>query len=177
MAVIYSVTMVTPCPPWKAGFELLPASWHRKVTTMWEMCLLLISLLRHVPLRFVRCPPLAITEDRTWQHHRSVFNEHPIKSPRWWAVGSALVQYHPALTIWVMINWSTDEFGRTFTLKNMNYTIGLRSGFPREKTRYTHLKCGCCHGQHTSPHSAFCLFVWFFCFLLGVFFFFSQRLK
>lgn len=35
-AVIYSVTMVTPCLPWKAGLELLPMNWHTKVTT--EKC-------------------------------------------------------------------------------------------------------------------------------------------
>lgn len=101
LAVIYSVTMVTPCPPRKAGFELLPVNWHRKVTT--EKCV--PCWISHLPLSRTRHPRGQDMATRT-----QCFDEHPMKSLStstkkygWWLIGAQMYLDIPSpWKIWII---------------------------------------------------------------------------
>lgn len=161
VAGIYSVTMVTPCPPWKAAFELLPTNWQECNNR--EMCPLLISRLRHVPVRTV-------------QHLTSQRTGHGDAVPTGGG-GRLGVHDRPAWNIWLMMNWSADEFGHTFILKKYElYSLSLLRRETEKKKRRSQCVCVFAVANVPAHTLAFCLFV--FCGVFSFFFLsFSQCLK
>lgn len=163
VAGIYSVTMVTPCPPWKAAFELLPTNWQECNNR--EMCPLLISRLQHVPVRTV-------------QHLTSQRTGHGDEVP---TGGGGRLGVHGSMTVqleiygwwWIgaQMNLDIPSFW-----KNMNYTVCLCSGGRQKRRRDAHSVFAVANvPAHTLP---FCLFVFGGVFFLFFFFLsFSQCLK